>query len=94
MLGSLVPFRPPVADSVSSNFLVCRVKTRSRLILCAILLASFSTVAQAHPGHDEVGPSHYLTSPQHLGELGLVIALGVAAKLLLSRRLKDRVNAQ
>jgi hypothetical protein len=79
-------------DVPTKIFPVCRVKTRMRMMLSASWMVSLSAVAQAHPGHGEAGPSHYLTSPLHLGELGVVIAFAFAVFYAASRRSKNRAG--
>jgi hypothetical protein len=72
---------------------VYQVKSLFPVALIAGWVVSSGSVVQAHPGHGEVGPTHYVTSPEHL-----LTILGVSLTVLFifwgtARWLQGKVNA-
>jgi hypothetical protein len=97
---------PPFPESfravkVSESFIAYRstsllqVNVLLRFTLTLSLPFLFASVSHAHPGHGEVGPTHFLTSPEHLlATTGLiVVACGIAIACRKVRGGRGRAEA-
>ena len=76
------------------QLLVSNVKLITRVAAVALLVGPNSAGVMAHPGHGEVGPMHYVTSPEHIL---MVVAFLVGISLVWStsaRRLRARSAAR
>lgn len=54
-----------------------RIILKRTLSIVALLTLSLSTVAQAHPGHGTSDSSHYLSEPEHLASLALIVSVSL-----------------
>ncbi len=72
---------------------MCHVKAPWTVALVFGIVGLAAPMASAHPGHGEVGASHFVTAPEHMGVVLVASAGGILAAWLASRLMRREAKA-